>query len=188
MTSQFESPPPDLAAAHAMILAERAARLEAGAEAANAKAGLSSTEALISHLKLEIEMAAARSARLGCWSRWSCSSKIWKRPQAKTSWQPKERQPGPRPCNHSSASEAVPRASATRAHRDPGAGAPPPLRFAQDVEARRGHHRDVGGDPAAVEVIQPVREKFSCRDCETITQPPAPFHVTPRGFAGPNWP
>jgi transposase len=31
-----------------------------------------------------------------------------------------------------------------------------------------------------------VREKFSCRDCETITQPPAPFHVTPRGFAGPN--
>jgi transposase len=30
------------------------------------------------------------------------------------------------------------------------------------------------------------REKFSCRDCETITQPPAPFHVTPRGFAGLN--
>jgi hypothetical protein len=35
-------------------------------------------------------------------------------------------------------------------------------------------------------VIQTVREKFSCRKCETITQPPAPFHVTPRGFAGPN--
>src|SRR6266702_3293715 len=35
-------------------------------------------------------------------------------------------------------------------------------------------------------VIQTVREKFSCRSCETITQPPAPFHVTPRGFAGPN--
>jgi transposase len=35
-------------------------------------------------------------------------------------------------------------------------------------------------------VIQTVREKFSCRTCETITQPPAPFHVTPRGFAGPN--
>jgi transposase len=35
-------------------------------------------------------------------------------------------------------------------------------------------------------VIQTVREKFSCRECETITQPPAPFHVTPRGFAGPN--
>jgi transposase len=35
-------------------------------------------------------------------------------------------------------------------------------------------------------VIQTVRQKFSCRECETITQPPAPFHVTPRGFAGPN--
>ena len=31
-----------------------------------------------------------------------------------------------------------------------------------------------------------MRERFSCRQCETISQPPAPFHVTPRGFAGPN--
>jgi transposase len=40
--------------------------------------------------------------------------------------------------------------------------------------------------PRQWKVIQTVREKFSCRQCETITQPPAPFHVTPRGFAGPN--
>ena len=40
--------------------------------------------------------------------------------------------------------------------------------------------------PRQWKVIQHVREKFSCRDCETITQSPAPFHVTPRGFAGPN--
>jgi transposase len=31
-----------------------------------------------------------------------------------------------------------------------------------------------------------VREKFTCRDCERISQPPAPFHPTPRGWAGPN--
>lgn len=31
-----------------------------------------------------------------------------------------------------------------------------------------------------------MREKFTCRECEKIAQPPAPFHVTPRGFAGPN--
>ncbi|MFQ8433808.1 IS66 family transposase [Amaricoccus sp. W119] len=37
-----------------------------------------------------------------------------------------------------------------------------------------------------LEVIQTVREKFSCRDCERISQPPAPFHPTPRGWAGPN--
>ena len=40
--------------------------------------------------------------------------------------------------------------------------------------------------PRQRKVIQTVRERFSCRECETITQPPAPFHVTPRGFAGPN--
>jgi transposase len=40
--------------------------------------------------------------------------------------------------------------------------------------------------PRQWKVIQTVRERFSCRQCETITQPPAPFHVTPRGFAGPN--
>lgn len=30
-----------------------------------------------------------------------------------------------------------------------------------------------------------VREKFTCRGCERISQPPAPFHATPRGWAGP---
>jgi transposase len=35
-------------------------------------------------------------------------------------------------------------------------------------------------------VTQHVREKFSCRDCEKISQPPAPFHVIARGLAGPS--
>ncbi|MEX6509248.1 IS66 family transposase [Jiella sp. M17.18] len=38
--------------------------------------------------------------------------------------------------------------------------------------------------PRQWKVIQTVREKFTCRECETITQPPAPFHPTPRGFLG----
>ncbi len=50
-----ESLPTDLAAAHAMILAEREARIKAQAEAARAQAVNSSTEALIAHLRLEIE-------------------------------------------------------------------------------------------------------------------------------------
>jgi transposase len=41
--------------------------------------------------------------------------------------------------------------------------------------------------PRAWKVIQTVREKFACRDCEKITQPPAPFHVVPRGWAGPSF-
>ena len=40
--------------------------------------------------------------------------------------------------------------------------------------------------PRQWKVIQTVREKFSCRDCETINQAPAPFHVIPRGWAGPS--
>ena len=40
--------------------------------------------------------------------------------------------------------------------------------------------------PRQWKVTQTVREKFSCRDCEKISQPPAPFHTTPRGWAGPN--
>ena len=40
--------------------------------------------------------------------------------------------------------------------------------------------------PRQWKVIQTVRERFSCRSCETITQPPAPFHPIARGRAGPN--
>ena len=35
-------------------------------------------------------------------------------------------------------------------------------------------------------VIQTVRERFSCRACESVTQAPAPFHAIPRGWAGPS--
>jgi transposase len=40
--------------------------------------------------------------------------------------------------------------------------------------------------PRRWKVIETVREKFSCRDCETFSQEPAPFHVIPRGWAGPS--
>jgi len=38
--------------------------------------------------------------------------------------------------------------------------------------------------PRQWKVIQTVREKFTCRACEKITQPPAPFHVIARARAG----
>src|SRR5229473_2765592 len=40
--------------------------------------------------------------------------------------------------------------------------------------------------PRQWKVIQTVREKFTCRACEKITQPPAPFHVIARGRVGPS--
>ena len=47
------------------------------------------------------------------------------------------------------------------------------------VQARLGRLPPAVSPPA-------LRERFSCRQCEVITQPPAPFHVTPRGFFGPS--
>jgi transposase len=38
--------------------------------------------------------------------------------------------------------------------------------------------------PRQWKVIQTVREKFTCRSCEKIAQPPAPFHVIARARAG----
>jgi transposase len=40
--------------------------------------------------------------------------------------------------------------------------------------------------PRRWKVIETVREKFTCRDCEKISQAPAPFHVIARGWAGSN--
>jgi len=40
--------------------------------------------------------------------------------------------------------------------------------------------------PRQWKVIQHVREKFTCRNCEKISQAPAPFHVIARGWAGPS--
>lgn len=56
-----------------------------------------------------------------------------------------------------------------------------------------GHLRKLGEDitetlelvPTQWKVIQHVREKFSCRACEKITQAPAPNHPIARGRAGP---
>lgn len=39
--------------------------------------------------------------------------------------------------------------------------------------------------PRQWKVIQTVRERFACRDCETISQAPAPFQTIPRGRLGP---
>ena len=41
-------------------------------------------------------------------------------------------------------------------------------------------------EPRRWKIIEHVREKFSCRDCEAITEAPAPSHPIPRDFAGPS--
>ena len=67
---------------------------------------------------------------------------------------------------------------------------PPPA-----CECCGGHRlRKIGEDvtrtleavPRQWKVVETVREKFSCRDCEKISQAPAPFHAVARGWAGPS--
>ena len=194
-----ESLPTDLAAAHALILAERAARLEAEAVAASAKAeaaNAKAAEALISYLKLEIEklrrqIYGSRSERktrlleqmelqleeleatatedelaaeLAAAKTQTVQSFERKRPSRKPlpDHLPRERAVIPAP-------ESCPCCGSSRLSK-----------LGEDIT------ETLEVVPRQWKVIQTVREKFSCRDCETITQPPAPFHVTPRGFAGPN--
>ena len=46
--------------------------------------------------------------------------------------------------------------------------------------------RTLESEPRRWKIVEHVREKFTCRDCEAITEPPAPSHPIARGFAGPS--
>src|ERR1700690_1883995 len=209
MKDAAESLPSDLAAAHAMILAERHARLTAEAnaalaeasaavakaEAANAQADLSSREALIAHLKLAIEKLrrelygtrSERTARLldqmelqledleaAATEDELAVEKAAGRTQTVKSFE--RRRPSRKPFPDHLPRERVVIAAPESC---PCCGSGRLSKLGEDIT------ETLEVIPRSWKVIQTVREKFSCRACETITQPPAPFHVTPRGFAGP---
>ena len=191
-----ESLPTDLVAAHAMILAERAARLQAEAAAANAQADLSSIEALIGRLKLEIEklrrqLYGSRSERkarlleqmelqLEELEAAATEDELTARNAAagtQTVQSFQRRRPSRKPFpDHLPRERVVIPAPASC----PCCGSDRLSKLGEDIT------ETLEVVPRQWKVIQTVREKFSCRACESITQPPAPFHVTPRGFAGPN--
>ena len=185
-----------------MILAERAARVDAEArladarsEAANAQAELSSTEAFISHLKLEIEKLrrtlygtrSERKARLldqmelqleeleAAATEDELAAEKAARTQTVQSFQRKRPARKPFPAHLPRERVVIPAPESC-----PCCGSTKLSKLGEDIT------ETLEVVPRQWKVIQTVREKFSCRACETITQPPAPFHVTPRGFAGPN--
>src|SRR6266581_5403828 len=210
MKDAAESLPSDLAAAHAMILAERHGRLTAEAnaaaaatnaavaraEAANAQADLTSSEALIAHLKLAIEKLrrelygtrSERTARLldqmelqledleaAATEDELAAENAAGRTQTVKSFERKRPSRKPFP-------DHLPRERVVIAAPEscPCCGSAKLSKLGEEIT------ETLEVIPRRWKVIQTVREKFSCRSCETITQPPAPFHVTPRGFAGPN--
>src|SRR5271154_2153264 len=193
-----------------MILVERAARLQAEAlaasaqtdaasakaEAANAQADLSSTEAPIGHLKLEIEKLrrqlyghrSERKARLleqmelaleeleatATEDELAAETEAARTQTVKSFWRERpSRKPFPDHLPRERVMIPAPESC-------PCCGSKKLSKLGEDIT------ETLEVVPRQWKVIQTVRERFSCRECETITQPPAPFHVTPRGFAGPN--
>ncbi|MGH7015400.1 MAG: IS66 family transposase, partial [Stellaceae bacterium] len=179
-----------------MILAERSARLQAEALVARAQAVNAGTEALIAHLKLEIEKlrrqlygsGSERKARLleqmeleledleaAATEDELAAERAAARTQTVQSFQRKRpsRKPFPDHLPRERIIIAAPESC-------PCCGSTKLSKLGEDIT------ETLEVIPRQWKVIQTVRERFSCRECETITQPPAPFHVTPRGFAGPN--
>ena len=184
--------PSDLAAAHAMILAERAARMEAEARA---RAVTSNADVLIARLKLEIEKLrreiygsrSERKARLldqlemqledmeAAATEDELAAERAARSTVVKSFE--RRRPSRKPFPDHLPRERIVIAAPQSC---PCCGSAKLSKLGEDIT------ETLEVIPRQWKVIQTVRERFSCRACEKITQPPAPFHVTPRGFAGPN--
>jgi len=177
--------PTDLAEAHALILRQRA-ELEAAAARA------SGAEAMIAHLKLtiaklkrerwgqsaersrhldqmelqleELEAAAAEDAIAAAAAPVPTTVKSFDRRKpvraSLPAHLPRERVVVPAPCSCPSCGGRL-------------------AKLGEDVT------ETLEVIPRQWKVIQTVREKFTCRSCEKITQPPAPFHPIARGRAGP---
>ena len=202
MNDAAEQLPDDLASALAALAAERARRITAEAEAATAKAEAASAKALVSHsealiARLKLEIEKVRRELYG--SRSERKARLLE--QMELQLEELEADAG----EDELAAEIAANASTVRAFERKRPSRKP---FPEHLPRERvviaaptncsccgsANLSKLGEDitetleviPRQWKVIQTVREKFSCRECEKITQPPAPFHVTPRGFAGPN--
>ncbi len=135
-------------------------------------------------------MASAPNAPCGCSTKWNWGWRNWNPPR------PRTRSPPSRPPR---APPIVVAFTRRRPSRQPFPTHLPRERVVESAPAAclccgGARLRKLGENitetleviPRSWKVIQHVREKFTCRDCEAISQPPAPFHVTPRGWAGPS--
>jgi transposase len=195
MISKPDDLPSDLVSALAALQAEREARLRAEAMAASAQAELSDNAALIAHLELRIEklkrelygQRSERTARLIEQLELELEELVTTATEDELAAQAA-----------AAKTQSVRSFTRKRPVRKP---------WPDDIERERvvieaptscaccGGSRlaKIGEDvtetleeiPRRFKVIETVREKFTCRDCEKISQPPAPFHATPRGFIGP---
>ena len=179
--------PDDIAALRAALAAEQLARREAEARASGA-------EAMVAHLKLLI--AKLRHEQFGA------SSERGRKLLDQLELQLEELEAGA--AEDEAALDPDPAGSRTtpgRVRRKPVRG-PLPAHLPRErvvipgptaCPCCQGKLSKLGEDvtetlelvPRRWKVVQTVREKLVCRKCETISQPPAPFHPIARGRAGP---
>jgi transposase len=185
----FDALPDDLAAAHAMILAERAARLAAEAQVSGAKLEIERLKLLLARARREqFGQSSERGARIIAQLELQLSELEETEAEAEVAAE--------------IAASAADRPSRVEGTRRP-ARRPLPehlprerILYAAPCTCPRcgGPVRKLGEDvtetlecvPRRWKVVEHVREKVSCRRCEAISQPPAPSHPIARGRAGPH--
>ncbi len=195
MISKPDDLPSDLVSAPAALQVEREARLQAEAVAASARAELSDNEALIAHLELRIEKLkrelygprSERTARLleqleleleelattASEDELAAQAAAAKTQNVRPFTRKRPvRKPWPDDIEHERVVIEAPTSCAC-------CGGSRLAKIGEDVT------KTLEEIPRRFKLIETVREKFTCRDCEKISQPPAPFHATPRGFIGP---
>ena len=205
MHGDLPDSPDDLEALRAALLAERDRRITAEAkaiaaqaEAAAVKAKVSNAEALIAHLKLQIEkmrreLFGARSER---------TARLLEQMELQLEELETSASEDDLTAEQSATRAGITTVSAFTRQRPARKPFPEHLPRERIVVPRPtscaccGSSRlsKLGEDvaetleviPRQWKVIQHVREKFTCRECERISQAPAPFHVIPRGWAGPS--
>ena len=195
--SLADSLPDDVATLKAMVIAAQSARLEAEAKACNAEAEVRARELVIEQMKFTI--AKLRHEKFGQSSERSAALQQLELSLADMEEDASEAEAAAQMAANAAARAKI--AVAAFERRKP-ARRPLPEHLPRErmvypapsaCPCCGGVLRKLGEDitetleliPRQWKVIQHVREKFSCRSCEAITQPPAPSHPIARGRAGP---
>ncbi len=181
-----ETLPDDIAALQTALLAERAARQQAEARAAGAEAMVAHLKLLIAKMKRErFGQSAERGRKLldqlelqleeleaSAAEDEAAASPAAPEPTAVDGFTRRKPVRGPLPAHLPRERVVVP--------------APPccPCCGGRLVKLGEDIAETLEVVPRQWKVVQTVREKFTCRSCEKITQPPAPFHVIARARAG----
>src|SRR4051812_15619362 len=180
--------PGDLAAAHAMILLERAARLEAEAAVSSARLEIERLRLLLAKARRDrrgqsAERGAGRAEKLESrlaeleetGAEEDAAPELAAPPARSEARARPGRRPARRPLPENLPRERVVYPAPCSCPKCGG----PVRKLGEDVT------ESLECEPRRWKVVEHVREKVSCRACEAVSQPPAPSHPIARGRAGP---